>query len=661
MVRRRLSAYKVDERKRGASDAEAEKGALARLGNPEQVAQELRERVLAHHARVNTQAVLVAFILVLLAMVAIAFKVLEIHRYRRGGDSYFDGRFGSGGALGDQDLFHHIRALDVYLPPRYLSLKLILSLSLIGVALVLAEFALALVHRRRRLGSWLTLGAGAALVAAVSLQIAFAFEWHRLYGAHDGWLLAAMLIEIGAVLFQTVFLVRVAGAVLVGRLAPLARAPLFALLVLAPLLAVGTKSGFSSTDLCPPDNYCGPSPEMVMEITANHAVYVVMPSGPSGAQGAVALRGRRLAAAIETLRTDSPTRSTASSPTDVVVWEGRWSASQPGPCGAVKPGLSLDRLAPTTNAWCEARGAASHRGASWRRVARLRGEKVGAVAIAYQSNGSLAVAYSRRDGVWFAAAPSWHPRRLLDKRASALKLVSLQGGDLALAAIVSRAGRSELELTRSHGKSWSRSISESARPGLSMASNGSQLALLFRDGVGRLVLERRARTLALLERKTFSERSRGALGNLRGGEIGLAISTSLQRRVVALRIFRISRAGINLLTRERLSIGAASSYSPTEKQRVHLEEKQLAGVVQTGEVVRALYGGHLFVQTAKHVVLAYFGDSESVAFASDWPRWAALARTQSEEINAGKARVRKTEFELTLAQPPEQQLKKLAP
>ena len=173
LVKRRLSAYAAEARKGGAGEDDAKERALVRLGSPEQVGQELHERALTQRARVNAQAVLAALIPILLAIVVIALKVLEVRRYRRGGEVTFPANVEEN--IGGEGFFHHFRAFDLYLPPRYLSLKLALSVLLIVGALILAESALAFVQRRRRLSSGLALAGGGALVAAVSLQIALAF------------------------------------------------------------------------------------------------------------------------------------------------------------------------------------------------------------------------------------------------------------------------------------------------------------------------------------------------------------------------------------------------------------------------------------------------------------------------------------------------------
>lgn len=660
-VRRRLSRLEKEERKRGASDAEARERALAQIGAPEQVAKELGEWTLAQRARVNAQAVLAASIPILLAIAVIALKVLEVRRYRHDGEVTFPASVNED--IAGEGFFHHFRALDIYLPPRYLSLKLALGACLIVIALVLAESALAFVRRRRRLSSGLTLAGGAALVAAVALQIALAFEWHRLHQGHDGWLLVAILVEVVAVFLLAVFLARAARVVLVGRLAPLGRAPLFALLVLAPLLAVGAKSGFSSTNLCGPEGFCGMDPEQFMEFTSSRPVNVDLLEGPAGSQGAVALQGRRLAAAIEVWKTPTmPHLPPRSGPVNLEVWEGRWSASEPGPCGVMKPGMNGDPLAPRTNTWCEVISRRSHRGTSWREVARFEGAKAGAVAAAYRSSGSLVVAYSRPSGVYLAAGPSWRPKRVLVESARAIRLASLPHGDLALAAIVSRPGGSKLELSRSRGARWSQPISVVAQPGLNMVSGGSRIALIFRDRAGRLVLERRADDLALLDHRTFGAHARAALGNLRGGKIGVAVADPISGRALRLRLFRVSRDTLVPLTRERLSTRepTAIPLSPTSTtglQKVQVYKKTLSGVVQTGRVVRALYSGDSYGHVSEHVVVWFpFGEGR-IAFASDWPRWAVLRQTPERQTVFKKPDLRWTSFDLTLFQPPAAQFK----
>jgi hypothetical protein len=661
VARRRLLLIEAEERKQGASESEAQERALARLGAPEQVAAELGERTLAQRARVNAQAVLAASIPVLLAITVIALKVLEVRRYRRGGEVSFPANVEED--IGGEGFFHHFRVLDLYLPPRYLSLKLALSVLLIVVALVLAESALAFVRGRRRLSSALTLAGGAALVAAVSLQIALAFEWHRLHQGHDRWLLAAILVEIGAVLFVTVFLARAARAILVGRLAPLAGAPLFALLALAPILAVGAKSGFSSTALCTFPGGCGTSPEQVMEYTSGHPVGVILPVGPTGSQGAVALKGRRLAAAVEVWKTqpklEQPPRP---GPVNLEVWEGSWSTSQPGPCGSLKRGLNGDPLAPRTNTWCKVLAPRSHRGTSWREVVRIEGTKTGAVAAAYRSDGRLVVAFSRSGGVYIAESPSWQPSRLLAGRAEAVRLAALPGGELALAAIVSRPGGSVLELTRSRVGRWSRPISVAARPGLELVAGRSQIVLVFRDREGRLVLERRRDDLPLLEHRTFGIHTRAALGNLRGGRIGVAIADPLRGHALRLKLYRVSRKTLIPLTQERVSTYEPAAVQTTTLNAdvtVKVAQERLAGVVQTGGIVRALYGGFLHGQTTKHVLVSLWLYKGRLVFAPDWPRWAVLAQEPEGTTDFGKT-THWTSFALTLFQPPEQQLENTA-
>jgi len=658
LVKRRLSAYAAEARKGGAGEDDAKERALVRLGSPEQVGQELHERALTQRARVNAQAVLAALIPILLAIVVIALKVLEVRRYRRGGEVTFPANVEEN--IGGEGFFHHFRAFDLYLPPRYLSLKLALSVLLIVGALILAESALAFVQRRRRLSSGLALAGGGALVAAVSLQIALAFEWHRLHRGHDGWLLAAILVEIGAVLFLAVFLARAARAILVGRLAPLARAPLFALLALSPMLAVGAKSGFSSTALCTFPGGCGSSPEQVMEYTSGHPVAVILPVGPTGSQGAVALKGRRLAAAIEVWKTqpkfEQPPRP---GPVNLEVWEGSWPISQPGPCGVLTRGLNGDPLAPRTNNWCRALAPSSHRGASWREVVHLEGAKTGAVAAAYRSNESLVVAFSRSGGVYIAESPSWRPRRLLAGRAEAVRLASLPGGELALAAIVSRPGGSALELTRSRAGRWSRPISVAARPGLELVAGGSQIALIFRDREGRLALERRSDDLSLLEHRTFGMHTRAALGNLRGGRIGVAIADPLRGHALQLKLYRVGRKTLILLTQERVSTYKPAAVQTTTLNAdvtVKVAQERLTGVVQTGRIVRALYGGLMHGHTTKHVLVSLWLYEGRLVFASGWPRWAVLAQRANEETTTGKPTVRWTSFDLTLFQPPARQL-----
>lgn len=664
-VRRRLSRLEKEERKRGASDAEARERALAQIGAPEQVAKELGEWTLAQRARVNAQAVLAASIPILLAIAVIALKVLEVRRYRHDGEVTFPASVNED--IAGEGFFHHFRALDIYLPPRYLSLKLALGACLIVIALVLAESALAFVRRRRRLSSGLTLAGGAALVAAVALQIALAFEWHRLHQGHDGWLLAAILVEVVAVFLLAGVFARAAKAILVGRLSSLARAPIFALLVLAPLLAVGAKSGFSSTALCMFPGFCGAEPEQMLEYTSGHPVGVSLLAGPVGSQGAAALKGRQLAAAIEVWKTQPKSEQTPHpGPVELEIWEGRWPPSEPGPCGAIKPGLNGDLLAPRTNTWCDVLKPRSHRGTSWRKEAVLEGAKTGAVAVAFRSDGSPVAAFSRPGGVYIAESPLWQPKRLLASGAESVRLAPLPGGELALAAIVSRPGGSELELSRTYGERWSRPIPVAARPGLNMVSGSSQIAFTFRDRTGRLVLERRTDNLALLAHRSFGVHTRAALGTLRGGEIGVAVADPLRGHALRLRLFRVDRGALILLTRERVptttptgvtTMTPIAAATASHVQKTQVDEDSLTGVIQTGRVARALYSGDYFGHTTEHLELSFRLNEGSLAFTSDWPRWAVLRQTPERQTVFKKPDLRWTSFDLTLFQPPAAQFK----
>ncbi|MGD0167678.1 MAG: hypothetical protein ABSC51_10410 [Gaiellaceae bacterium] len=639
-AQRRLTHLQREELRGGAGAGEAENRALARLGTPQQFAEELRQRALIHGARKEAQFVLAGFVPIALAIVAVAFEVIGIQHFHYRGT-----------LDGNEGFFHYYSGLSLSLPPTYLALKLVLSAVLTVVALVSAEFALAFTRRRRRLSAGLALVAGPALVAAVSLQIALAFEWHRVRHEHSGWLVASISVEVGTVLLLAVFLARSGRKVLRGRFAPLAGAPMFVFLALVPMLAVAAKSGFSSTNTwtCGFD-FCGPSPDEVIMETANHEVHIGLPTGPPGAAGAVAISGRRLAVAIEVWRKQSSqppwsAGAMSSGPVDLELWEARWSATQPGPCGrADNPSLNPDRLSPDALDWCQAGSAPAVK-----KVASFAKTPVSAVA--YRSDGRLALVYSRAGAVWLAQAPSWRSQRLLEAGARSIRLASLPDGDLALAAIVSRAGRSELELLRSFGDRWSQPLVEPAQPGLSLAAGSVQIALLFRDSFGRLVFERRSIALALRERRSFGARDIGALGNLRGGEIGVAVSRSLRRSSFELRIFRAGRGGLKLLSRETLVVGSRNYLE--SPYRVDVRRGQLAGVVQTGRVVRALYGGVPYGHTAARVAMSIYYRKGRLAFATDWPRWAVLQQDMGETTMWGKVTARWTNFDLTLAQPPE--------
>jgi hypothetical protein len=645
LVRKRLAAVLVEERVGGAGDTEAEKRALARLGSPEQLAEELRERELTTRARGEAQLVLAAFIPIALAMLAVALEVIRVRHFRQDGTITIEVSPSTAVPRTPTGFFHYYPGFGISLPPLYLSVKLVLGAGLVLATVVLAESAIAFTRHRRRLSAGLTLLGGVALVAAASLQIALAFEWNRLRQGHGAWLFSATLIEAGTVLLLAVFLARPARTILPRRLVPLVSAPLFALFVLVALLAVAAKSGWSSTDICPPDNYCGPPYEELIAYTANHEVSVDGVFGPAGEQGAVALKGRRLALVASTWRNMGlGIGGSEKGPVDLVVVETRWSLSARGPCGRQPAYLDWDRLAPTTNNGCGMFNTPIQEGVSWRVVKRLERARAGAVAIAYRSDGRIAIAYSRPDGVWLAGAPSWRPQRLLDTNAVSISLTALPGGELALAAVVPRRGGSQLELLRTRSGRWKEPIiaAVGVRSELMMVSRGEQTVLLYRDRRNRLVLERRNRALALLARRSFAARSSGALGALRGDGVGIAIAAPLAGSATLLEIYRTRDGALERLTSERL---------PSSN---HSQPKRLFGVAQTGSVVRGLFGHGTAYHPAGHIAVSFW-TARGGEFASDWPRWAILEVRPTATMSSGRIE-KSTEFDLHLAQPPERQL-----
>jgi hypothetical protein len=192
-----------------------------------------------------------------------------------------------------------------------------------------------------------------------------------------------------------------------------------------------------------------------------------------------------------------------------------------------------------------------------------------------------------------------------------------------------------------------------------MVSGSSQIALIFRDRAGRLVLERRTDKLARIEHRTFGVRTRGALGVLRGGHIGVAIADPLRGLALQLRLYRVSGKTTVLLTKERVPTykpHAVATTTLTRDLSVRVEQERLIGVMQTGEVVRALYGGIMHGQTTKHVLVSLWLNREEIGFASDWPRSAVLGQRPEEETTYGTPAAHWLSFTLTLFQPPAAQL-----
>jgi hypothetical protein len=651
-ARRRLVALAAKERRKGANAAEAEKRALASLGPAPRVAAELHEQALAGHARREAQIVLCAIVPIALAMVAVAFEVVGIKRIRT--DTGLDipsGNF----SRRFEDFYHLHSTLDLWLPPAYLTYKLVLGGALILVVLVVCEVAIALA-RHRRASAALTLAAAIALVGVVSFQIAFAFEWNRLRQGHGAWLFAATMVEIGTLLLISPFLARPARVLLRGRPAPLASAPMLALLVLAPLVAVTSKSGLSSTAICPVDryyNFCPTPIERVTADSANREVNVSLPPGPAGTGGAVALSGRRLAFAGTVWKKQSTGYGPSAGPVELQVWEARWSLAQRGPCGR-GPYWGYDNpLAPTTILACGVgeswvyEGQPARYAVSWQRRARFpAGAR--ALALGYRAGGRLVVAFSRAGAVYGAEAPSWKPRRLPGLSASAVRLSSTADGSLVLAAIEPAADGSRLVLMRERGGAWTKldELAIGSGKTLWMVSRGAQTALLYRDRDGRLRLELRDRDLTVVAGRTFASGASAALGALRGDAIGLAVAEG-RGRATELGLFRLAGGEIRLSSRERLRLPVG----------LRGARQRLVGVIQTGEVERALYGPGEVYHPQTRMTSSFWLSGEIEDFQADWPRWAVVS-SQSEEIWDSGKRTRWHRFDVTIGQPPERQLER---
>ncbi len=654
LVRRRLSGLIAAELKKGADVVTAEKHSLGTMGSPEHVVATIEERASIRRSRQDAQIVLTGFVLIALGIAAVATKVFEIRRFHTNTDINIQyGNF----ARYWRNFYRPNSILELTLPPRYLSFKLVLGAALLLGAVLFSELAIGLA-RRRRLSAALTVTAASLLIATVTLQIALAFEWHRLRQGKGDWLLAATLIEVGAVLLVAVFLVRPARALLNGRLSPLASVWLIGLVAFAPLLAASAKSGLSSTTICSVTHYyefCPTPVEQVVATSAGHEVEVSVRPAPAGASGAVALEGRRLAfAGLVWKKDQSNAYAPSAGPTEIEVWQAHWAVDQGGPCGRW-PGWSHDDpLAGRTAGGCGFLqtdtwvGMKPHDRVPWRNVASFRAANKGAIALTYAPSGRLALAFSRSGGIWVAEAPAWRARRLLTMSATALRLASSDDGALLLAAVVPVPDGGRLMLLRKKNDQWQPIDQQevAARSELELVAKGFQVDLLYRDRLSRLVLEQRNPKLSLLNRRFFLGNSVGAIGALRGDEIGLALTRPPAGGKTLLSIYRMRKGGMILSSVERLKLPAGEQG----------EAVRLLGVVQTGRVVRALFGPAKSYHPSGHVLYSFWALA-GTGFVADWPRWAVVSERPMEAMSQGR-KASWSQPAVIVGQPPARQLER---
>jgi hypothetical protein len=211
-----------------------------------------------------------------------------------------------------------------------------------------------------------------------------------------------------------------------------------------------------------------------------------------------------------------------------------------------------------------------------------------------------------------------------------------------LAAVVEKTNSKMLVLARSKGGSWTRArLVMATGSKLALASTGSRIAILYRGRQHRLVFELRTLGLDLLARRDLGAGTQGVLGNLRGNQIGIAALEPLGPGEKRLTLLAVRRDRLLLL----------------ERKRIGRKEKIICGghvgVVQTGEIVRAVLRECNYVPSrARRGILPMGGHPGELA--SDWPRYVALLGSESVSD-----RVSWTELELSLGQPPEQQLARI--
>jgi len=645
-VRRRIAAAAAEEREHGLSEADAETRTIEQLGPPEKLAENYQERVLAARVTAAAQAVLVGCAVSAVGLALIGWRVIKVREFRMNGSAVIPIKDQNFTEIYTWDgFFHHVAALDFWLPPAFLSLKLLVAALCALAAFFLAEVGIGLA--RRRSGSAVKLAALGAgfLVAGVVAQLAFGIQWRRFGQGHNALLLATLAVEAAAALCVAPFFVRPLRSVLRPKPLPLASVWFVVLIAAAPLAAVGAEVGLGTTNVCPDPSGCS-SPPMYED----HVV-VRLPSGPAGARSAIALQGRKLAVALTTTERQPPENVMAppTGPLSVSVWEMSWPAALQGPCGLPSGSpnsgsIAADPLAPHRASGCGFETRKQRQHPYWRLVNRIALKRPEPVGLTYLGDGRLALAYSGAGAVWAAVAPGWKPRRVLAGHAEAVKVVAVDGSELVVAAVLHAGGSHVLELARSEGAGWKRVVvAKVANPAIALVQSGAQIGLLFRSAPARRVFELRGPGLALLEKRDLGTRVQGVIGALPGGRIGIAALRRLERKVQQLTIYVARRGRLATLARERMGFRQGLCSYP-------------AGVVQTGLIVRLL--GQCYYSAFEPPYHVLNDDSSGATLASGWPRFAVLnGWPQVDRVwTRGKVLARWTAFDLYLWQPPERQL-----
>ncbi|MGD0167679.1 MAG: hypothetical protein ABSC51_10415 [Gaiellaceae bacterium] len=645
-LRARMLAYAVEERAQGASDAEAEKRALARLGPTERITEEFRERVPAARVALAAQVALAGFVVSALGLVVIGWRVAGVRAHRADGEvmTAIDG-----GWRTTVGFFHHYPGLSLWLPPGFMTLKILIAALLMITALVATEVGIGLARRRWRAAAALVYFAGVLLVASVAAQIAFGLEWAR-FGLGHGALLAVVLAaEVVVALTVLALLSRVLRLALPEQARLPGRPWLSVYLAVALLAAIGAVYGFRAQRMCALAGVCS-----YLDYYQTYPTSVNLSEGPVQAQGDVALRGRTLAVALTVNRHQPPAddfSGPASGPLGISVLEASWPAALQGPCGRAGPDNTsyFDPLAPDRRNSCDLGDPASHPGVRWRQLARIAEEKPGPLALAFLGDGRLALAYYRAGALSVATAPAWKPVRVLTGRIEAVRIAPLGERDLVLALIARRGSSRQLELVRlENGHSARVPVAKVFGRKLALVASGRQLALLYRLESKRLVFELRTPRLGLLERRDLGRWTQGALGKLPGGRIGIATLKPLMRPESPSTSTQWEKwLTILVARRGRLSIGVSERLG----RKNSIGCRSLEGVVQTGGMVRVV-GNCGGPSPPRAPVIYDFAGSAVSGVVADWFRYASLGAITVGGSGAPSWRM----FQVDLWQPPEQQV-----
>lgn len=549
-VRKRQLALAAEERERGATEPEAERRALERLGPPERLAEEYRERALSLQLATAAHGLMAAFIVLALGIVAVAWRVVEVRAYR------FDGGVSvpvSDGVTATIYLLHHFSAVGLWIPAGTLAVPVAAALIAPVAALIAAELAVGLARRRRGAACLAVVVTGVALLIAVAAQIVFAARWFHAGQPHQTLLLLIVLAEAAAVLAALAVVAGLIGPFAPVRVAPLVR-PRMAFIVGAALIAFPTVwLGLGIAHTCPWPGGCSWPGDPFFLIS--NSTTIQLGRGPVGARAVPALQGRKLAVAVEENR-DQPKATVfrpATGPLEIDVWQAEWPLSQEGPCGRNARRIALaNPLAPHRREECDVRDPFSDPGIDWRLVHRIPLTKPGPLALTYLRDGGLELAYYDRGAVRLAGATGWKSERVLNSKAAGLRLAPL-GDGFALAALTGKKGSQRIQLLRFERGQWTKASLANVTAGFDLASSGNQIALLYHDARSRQpVFELRSPDLRVLAMRRLGRWTRVVLGTLEERRIAVGELEPLAEHEKLLTLLAVRDSRLRTVSRVEL-------------------------------------------------------------------------------------------------------------